>query len=351
MQQDSQALAGFGWGPFFQAQLGVAELDRTLAVRVMAVHRGALDVEAPGLAARVAAPRADREDDRPTVGDWLLLDRASGRPLRLLGRRSLFRRRAAGTGRAFQLIAANVDTLFVVSSCNRDFNVARLERYLALARQAEVTPVVVLTKADTADDVDGYRSRATALLPGLVVEAVDARAPEATACLAPWCGDGQTVALLGSSGVGKSTLVNSLSGRAGQATAGIRADDDKGRHTTRSRSLHRLPSGGWLVDTPGMRELQLADVETGLDAVFADVAELAATCRFADCRHQSEPGCAVRAAIADGRLDAERLRRHAKLAAEEAHNRRSLAERHALERGFGRRARNAMREKRNRQGG
>ncbi|MGH6919744.1 MAG: ribosome small subunit-dependent GTPase A [Geminicoccaceae bacterium] len=341
-------LADLGWNLFCQAQLDPDEANNATPVRVMAVHRGGLDVAGPGIAMRIPPLGGDSADGRAaTVGDWLLLDR-SRRPLRRLERRSLFKRRAAGTGRRVQLIAANVDTLFVVSSCNQDFNPARLERYLALAREAEVTPVVVLTKADLADAPADFARRAARLTPGLLVETVDARDPDSTACLDAWCGHGQTVALLGSSGVGKSTLVNTLAGAA-LATQEVRADDDKGRHTTTGRALHRLPAGGWLLDTPGMRELQLTEAKDGLDDLFDDIVTLANNCRFADCRHESEPGCAVRAAIAAGRLDPDRLRRRHKLAAEEARNSASLAGRLARDRSFGRMVKGIMRDKRRRQ--
>ena len=261
---------------------------------------------APPFTGRLRATTLPGEDeDQPTVGDWLLIDLARQAPLRRLDRKSLFKRKAAGTGRGVQLIAANVDTLFVVTSCNQDFNPARLERYLAVARDADVTPVVVITKSDLAADTAAYVSTAARLMAGLLVECVDARDPASVACLHAWCGPGQTVALVGSSGVGKSTLVNTLTGTALQDTAGIREDDARGRHTTSGRSLHPLPTGGWIVDTPGMRELQLTDVEAGLDDVFADVVGLVDGCRFNDCTHETEPGCAVQAAIDAGTLDGE----------------------------------------------
>ena len=346
-------LADYGWSAHFQSQLDLADLETTVPVKVLAVHRGMIEVAGPSFTGRIdTSMLEDRNDEeRATVGDWLLLEQQTHRPVRLLERKSLFKRKEPGTGRSVQLIAANVDTLLIVSSCNQDFNLARLERYLALAREAEVQPIVILTKADLADDASAYTAKAARLLPGLLVECLDARSRADVARLEPWCGRGQTVALLGSSGVGKSTLTNTLAGGDVQATRGIREDDAKGRHTTTGRSLHRLPTGGWLLDTPGMRELQLTDSERGLDDVFSDVVGLAAECRFADCGHQSEPGCAVLAAIECGELDQNRLKRYRKLVAENAKNQASLAERRSNDRAFGKMVKGAMKAKRSRQRG
>jgi ribosome biogenesis GTPase len=235
--------------------------------------------------------------------------------------------------------------LFIVSSCNQDFNPARLERYLALAREADVTPIIVLTKADLTDMPEDFVRTAAKLLPGLLVEVLDARDPDSVSSLVPWCARGQTVALVGSSGVGKSTLIGTLTGIDRIATQTIRDDDDKGRHTTSARSLYQLPAGGWLLDTPGMRELQLADVKTGIEDVFADIIALARQCRFADCLHEAEADCAVLAAIDAGTLEAQRLQRWRKLAAEEARNTESLAERRARDRAFGKMIKGVMRDK------
>ncbi|WP_096787405.1 ribosome small subunit-dependent GTPase A [Rhodobacter sp. CZR27] len=336
----SFTLADLGWASDFLRQLDLQELAAT-PCRIAAVHRSRLEaLSAAGPLSLILPPGLSTGEI--AVGDWALADGA--RLLRLLERRSCLSRRAAGTGAARQLIAANVDTLFIVTSCNADFNPARLERYLALARSAGVEPVILLTRADLVSDRETWRERAEAVDRRVAVRLVDATAPEASTTLADWCRPGQTVALAGSSGVGKTTLANALTG-AGEATAPIREDDAKGRHTTTGRHLHPIAGGGWLIDTPGMRELRLTDAEGGIAAVFDDIDALARACRFTDCSHRTEPGCAVQAALAEGRLDPGRLARWGKLRREDRHNSETLAEAHARDRAFGRMVREVLRDK------
>jgi len=319
-------LAQLGWTPFFSEQVSVEQSRDCQPVRVMSVHRGRVTVSGEGVEDSIASglPVQGGADDRPTVGDWLLIDRTTRSLVRILDRTSLFKRPAPGDDRRVQLIAANLDTLFIVTSCNQDFNVARLERYLVLAREVNVRPVIVLTKADLASKPEHFVDAARALQSGLRVELVDGRDPTSAARLAGYCGYGETVALVGSSGVGKSTLVNALKGSNSIATQAVREDDGKGRHTTTVREMHRLAGGadggGWLVDTPGMRELQMAEVAAGVNEVFDDITAVTLECRFANCTHGDEPGCAIQAAIAQGDLDPARLERWRKLAREDAVN-------------------------------
>ncbi len=213
--------------------------------------------------------------------------------------------------------------MFIVTSCNDDFNVARLERYLALVNEAGIKPVIVLTKVDQVDDAGVYRAQAEVLQRDLDVVALNAKAPDAADRLSPWCAPGQTVALVGSSGVGKSTLLNTLADKApaeAQLTGDIREGDARGRHTTTSRSLHPIAGGACVIDTPGMRTLHVTDADTGLDILFDEITQLAPKCRFRDCSHAHEPGCAVQAAVAAGDLSAARLDRWRKLRTENRTN-------------------------------
>jgi ribosome biogenesis GTPase len=295
----------------------------------MAVHRGKIAVAGVGYKWLIDPhlPGGGPSRDHPTVGDWLLIDRETHQLTRVLSRTNLFKRRAPGPDRKTQMIAANVDTAFIVASCNQDFSASRLERYLVLARDVGVLPVVVLTKADVAGSPETFEAAARALQPDLVVHIANGRDPVDVAPLASWCREGQTVALLGSSGVGKSTLVNTLRGSSSIATREIRRADGTGRHTTTVREMHRLAGGGWLLDTPGMRELQLTDVAAGLDDVFDDIVAAVQHCRFSDCAHDTEPGCGAQSAIARGEFSNTRLQRWRRLTAEESLNSTSLVQR------------------------
>ncbi len=306
------------------------EPESVVVARVSAHHGSQVAVHGEAGEFRVPVQNAEAAG-KVTVGDWLVLRADDHRAIQILERKSLLSRKAAGEEAKSQMLVANVDTVFIVSSCNEDFNLSRIERYLAMALQAGVTPVVVLTKADLCDDPHSLVQKSQMLHPGLIVVMVDARSAEQVSGLSEWCGPGQSVALLGSSGVGKSTLANTL-GANGLATGAIREDDGKGRHTTTSRSLHMLPTGGVLVDNPGVRELQLPGGEEGVSDLFEDVVSIIEECRFSDCKHDGEPGCAVRAAIESGELDERRYASYQKLQSEQARNAATLAQRRERER-------------------
>lgn len=331
-------LGDLGWGEDFAAGADAATLTRTPPVRVTQAHRTALRVLGEGIERTIPLV----ED--ATVGDWLLLDADDPRASRLLPRRSVIRRRAAGAERRVQIIAANVDTVFITTSCNAEFNVARLERYLALVFDAGIEPVIVLTKPDLTESPETFVEAAQAVAEGVAIIALDARDPQAVARLAPWCGTGRTVAFLGSSGVGKSTLTNALIGSDAIETQAVRETDDRGRHTTTRRELHVVPGGCVVLDTPGMRELQLTDAADGIGQVFDDLAEIATHCRFRDCSHGAEPGCAINEGIARGTLDPDRVARWRKLVEEDDLNSADLG-RKAGDRSLKKRLRAAQKKK------
>ncbi len=344
MTPEPHTLADLGWSADFLRQLDADELAELHPARVTGVHRDRISVLTVAGARLVALPPGLLAGD-VAVGDWVLADPDTDRAVRLLDRRSRIFRRAAGDVSREQLIVANVDTVFITTSCTEEFNEARLERYLALCHAGGVPPVFVLTKTDRTDDPDVYVDRLRAIGPAVPVVALNAKAEGAAEALRPWCGKGRTVAFLGMSGVGKSTLASALTGL-DLDTAAVREDDMKGRHTTTAREMHAIPDGGWLIDTPGMRELRLSDMADGIDETFAEITDLAGLCRFRDCTHGPEPGCAVQEAIAEGRIDAGRLDRWKKLRAEDAAHAASAQERRRQGRSFAKLVKQAKKAKR-----
>jgi ribosome biogenesis GTPase / thiamine phosphate phosphatase len=332
-----------GWQPFFAQQVSANELDETPPVRVMEVHRRGLHVLGENIDTQIPS------GVDATIGDWLLLNSSEPVLSRVLDRKSLIKRRAPGTHVKVQLIAANIDTAFIVSSCNQDFNVARLERYIAMALEAAVTPVIVLTKTDLCDNPDQYIEEAQTISASVPVVVLDARGDEPKSKLAKWSGLGQTVGFLGSSGVGKSTLVNALSETPDIATQTIREKDDKGKHTTTSRQIHIVANGCAVMDTPGMRELQLIDASSGVNDLFSDIHDLTMQCRFNDCQHQTEPGCAIVAAVETGTIDSARLKRWEKLVAEERENNTSIAGKKSGDKSIEKKSRAIKKENKNNQ--
>jgi ribosome biogenesis GTPase len=279
--------------------------------------------------------RAASRGDLPAVGDWVVVrkrpDENRGAIIAVLPRQSWFSRRMAGQVTDEQVVAANVDVVFIVMALDADFSLRRLERYLLLARESGASPVVLLTKPDRCTDPPARAAEATAVTGDVPVHIVSPTLDQGLDRVAAYLSAGKTGALLGSSGVGKSTIINRLVGRDVQKTRDIRSSDSKGRHATTHRELVLLPAGGFMIDTPGMRELQLWDVGEAVSETFEDIESLAAGCRFSDCRHRDEPRCAVKAAVDEGRLPAARLGSYLKLQDELAYLARQQDERAQLE--------------------
>jgi ribosome biogenesis GTPase / thiamine phosphate phosphatase len=306
-----------GWDAAF-AEHAAAGLE---PARVAIQHRGAYDLlgEVGELRAS-AANRLAREDNLPAVGDWVGVDPTTGLVEAVVPRRTVISRKEVLNAVREQVLAANVDIAFLVQALPLDFNVRRLERYLAMAWESGAQPVVMLTKTDLVEDISRYLAEVeTVTLGACAVETVSAVTGEGIEELRKWFAGNRTAVLLGSSGVGKSTIVNALAGEELLATREVREDDQRGRHTTTHRELFVLPGGGLVLDTPGMRELQLLVSERGLRETFEEIEEAAAECRFTDCRHEGEPGCAVREGLEAGRLDPARFQSYRKMGAEMRH--------------------------------
>ena len=329
----------YGWNDRFAAAFAEHAVAGRGPARVVLEHTHIYRVatEQGEILARVSGRlrhNARERPDFPAVGDWVVVEPVEDSDARIhavLPRVSRFSRRAAGDATEEQVVAANIDTVFLIGGLDGDFNPRRIERYLVVAWESGATPVVVLNKADLVDDPARHVEEVRAVAPGVDVHAVSTRHPETLEILRRHVGCGRTAALLGSSGVGKSTIVNRLVGHDLLRTQDVRITDSRGRHTSTARQMVLLDGGGILIDTPGMRELQLWDSGEAMGDAFADVEELAAACRFRDCRHRQEPGCAVREAVSAGQLAPDRFESFHKLAAERDHQAKQLDARALLQ--------------------
>ena len=309
-------LEALGWSPYFERAFLPYRMEGYSAARVTSEHKNIYRVRIPGkdLLARVTGKLLHRTEDSgdfPVVGDWVAVtvhkDQKEASIHAVLPRKSKFSRKAAGKVTREQVAAANVDTVFLVQGLDHDFNLRRMERYVVMAWESGSKPVIVLSKSDLCVDVEQKLLEVNSVAPGVPAHPISSLKHQGIELLLPYIQSGQTAAFLGSSGAGKSTLINVLLGEERQKVQQVREDDSRGRHTTTYRELIQLPSGGCLIDTPGMRELQLWSSGEGLQDTFSDISSLSVDCRYDDCRHDSEPGCAVKKAIEGEMLDPARL--------------------------------------------
>ncbi|HEY9728788.1 MAG TPA: ribosome small subunit-dependent GTPase A [Chroococcales cyanobacterium] len=312
----------FGWSSFFAKSFEHHCQEGYTVGRVALEHKNTyiLFTKQGELSAEVTGKmryRASGRQDFPAVGDWVVISlrdsEQSATIHAVLPRKSKFSRKTVGSKTEEQIVATNIDTVFLVCGLDGDFNPRRIERYLVLVWESGAKPAIILNKADLCDDIERCRNEAEAIALGVPIIVLSAAKNQGLDALNSYLSQGQTVALLGSSGVGKSTLTNQLVGKAVQSVREVRQGDDKGRHTTTHRELIVLPSGALLIDTPGMREIQIWAKDDSLQETFTDIETLAMQCRFHDCQHGSEPGCAVRKALEDGTLDYPRFLNHQKL--------------------------------------